>query len=251
MAPFEVPGFFIALILFCAIAYFSAQRNVPNQFQDIVSYAIAIRIFAVLVYGFVAFSIYGGGADPVTYFRWGQRFSSYFRQFDFSPLFDRDIWRGPAFTGTNFVGYPSALMILFVGESFRGTWLLYSLFCFTALFYFAKVFYRAYGGIEYKKYLTLVLLYPSLWFWTANISKDTWMFFGVAVFLTGMVNKNKSQNVYVMAFGLFWCYLVRPQMAAMLAFALAGSYFLVTLKKLTFQNVFVLILAVFGALYFL
>jgi len=37
----------------------------------------------------------------------------------------------------------------------------------------------------------------------------------------------------------------------MLAFALAGSYFLVTLKKLTFQNVFVLILAVFGALYFL
>ncbi|MBO6495360.1 MAG: hypothetical protein JJ978_07335 [Roseivirga sp.] len=216
-----------------------------------VTNSIIIRIVAVLAYAFVSFAIYGGGADPVVYFRWGQRFVEYFKQFDLSPFYDRDLWRGPAFTGTNFVGYPAAIMILFVGESFRGTWLLYSSLCLFGLFFFAKVFYRAYGGIEYKSYLYILLLYPSLWFWTANVSKDTWMFFGVAIFLTGMVSKQRKQSIYAMGFGLLWCYLVRPQMAAMIAFALAGAYFLSTLKKLTFQNVFIMIVAVAGALYFL
>lgn len=251
MAPFEIPGLLIAIFLFSLVVFLFGQREVPNQFQNFVGVAILIRIIAVVAYAFVAFSIYGGGADPVVYFRWGQRFAEYFRQLDLSPLFDRDLWRGPALTGTNFVGYPAAVMILIVGESFRGTWLLFSAFSLLGLFLFAKVFYRAYGGYDYKKYLLLTILYPSLWFWTANVSKDTWVFFGVATFLTGMVTKRRKQSSYIMAFGLIWCYLVRPQIAAMLAFSLAGAYFLGTLKKLTFQNVFILILAVIGALYFL
>lgn len=64
----------------------------------------------------------------------------YFKQFDLSPFYDRDLWRGPAFTGTNFVGYPAAIMILFVGESFRGTWLLYSSLCLFGLFFLRKFF---------------------------------------------------------------------------------------------------------------
>jgi hypothetical protein len=251
LASFEIPGLIIAIILFSMVVYISGQRNIPIQFQSLVINTIFVRIFAVIAYAFVVFGIYGGGGDPVIYFRWGQTFSSYFQQFDFSPFFDRNIWRGPAFTGTNFIGYPSALMIMLVGESFRGTWLLYSSLCVIGLFYFAKVFYRAYGGIEYKNYLWIILFYPSLWFWTASVSKDTWMVFGVGVFLTGMVSQNKKQSIYVMAFGLFLCYLVRPQLAAILAFALAGSYFLGTLKKLTFKNVFILVLSVAGAFYFL
>jgi hypothetical protein len=233
------------------IVYFVGQKNIPAPFHNVIANSILVRIFAVIAYAAVVFSIYGGAGDPVVYFRWGQRFVDYFRQFDLSPFFDRELWRGPAFAGTNFVGYPAAVAILFVGESFRGTWLLYSSLCLIGLFYFAKVFYRAYGGVEYKTYLYLLVFYPSLWFWTANVSKDTWMVFGVAVFLTGMVSKNRKQSIYVMVFGLFWCYLVRPQLAAILAFALAGAYFIGSLKKLTFQNVFVLILAVVGAFYFL
>ncbi|PWL32313.1 hypothetical protein [uncultured Roseivirga sp.] len=233
------------------IVYFVGQKNIPAPFHNVIANSILVRIFAVIAYAAVVFSIYGGAGDPVVYFRWGQRFVDYFRQFDLSPFFDRELWRGPAFAGTNFVGYPAAVAILFVGESFRGTWLLYSSLCLIGLFYFAKVFYRAYGGVEYKTYLYLLVFYPSLWFWTANVSKDTWMVFGVAVFLTGMVSKNRKQSIYVMVFGLFWCYLVRPQLAAILAFALAGAYFIGSLKKLTFKNVFVLILAVVGAFYFL
>lgn len=251
MGAFEVPGLIIAIILFSLIILYSGQRNVPGQFQNLVTTSILIRIFAVMVYAFVAFALYGGGADPVIYFRWGRIFATFFKQFDFSPFYDSNLWRGPSFTGTNFVGYPAAILTLLVGESYRGTWLMYSGLCLVGLFYFAKVFYRAYGGIDYKNYLYLLLIYPSLWFWTASVSKDTWMIFGIAVFITGMVSKNRKQSIYVMAFGLFWCYLVRPQVAAMIAFSLAGSYFLVSLKKLTFQNVFVLIIAVFGALYFL
>lgn len=251
MASFEIPGLIISIIFFSMIVYFVGQKNIPAPFHNVIANSILVRIFAVIAYAAVVFSIYGGAGDPVVYFRWGQRFVDYFRQFDLSPFFDRELWRGPAFAGTNFVGYPAAVAILFVGESFRGTWLLYSSLCLIGLFYFAKVFYRAYGGVEYKTYLYLLVFYPSLWFWTANVSKDTWMVFGVAVFLTGMVSKNRKQSIYVMVFGLFWCYLVRPQLAAILAFALAGAYFIGSLKKLTFQNVFVLILAVVGAFYFL
>lgn len=251
MGSFEIPGFMIGVILFSIITFFSGQRNVPQQFQGLVTTSIFVRIFAVLAYAFVAFTLYGGGADPVVYYRWGTIFADYFREFDLSPFFDSTRWRGPAFTGTNFVGYPAAILTLIVGESYRGTWLVFSALCLSALFYFAKVFYRAYGGIEYKNYLYVLLIYPSLWFWTANVSKDTWMFFGVAIFLTGMVNKKKKQSLLIMAFGLFWCYLVRPQVAAMLAFSLAGAYFLGSFKTLNFQNLFVLVIASIGALYFL
>ncbi|MBO3698360.1 hypothetical protein [Roseivirga sp. E12] len=251
MASFEIPGLLIAVVLFSLLAFFYSQKHVPSKFHDIVTWAVVIRFFGVLAYAFVAFGIYRGGADPVIYFRWGQKFASYFRDFDMSPLFDPTTWRGPAFTGTNFVGYPAALMILLVGESFRGTWLLYSSLCLIGLFYFAKVFYRAYGGIEYKKYLYILLIYPSLWFWTANVSKDTWMFLGVAVFITGIVSNNGKQSIWAMTFGLFWCYLVRPQVAAMLAFALAGAYFLGSFKKFNLQNIFILVVASIGALYFL
>lgn len=251
MGSFEIPGLIIATILFSIIVYFSGQRNIPYQFHSIIGTSIAIRLFAVVAYAFVAFSIYGGGADPVIYYRWGNIFAGYFREFDLAPFFDSTTWRGPAFVGTNFVGYPAAILTLIVGESYRGTWLMFSALCLSALFYFAKVFYRAYGGIDYKKYLYILIIYPSLWFWTANVSKDTWMFFGAAIFLTGMVNKKQKQSLLIMAFGLFWCYLVRPQVAAMLAFSLAGAYFLGSFRKLNFHNIFILTVASVGALYFL
>jgi len=251
MEPFEIPGLIIAIILFVVIVTLVGQRNVPKQFQNLVATSIFLRVIGVLLYAFIVFRIYGGSGDPVVYYRWGQRFADSFREFDFSPIFDSNRWRGPAFTGTNFVGYPAALTALLVGSSFRGTWLLYSSFCLLSLFYFAKVFFRAYGGTDYKNYLYIILIYPSLWFWTASVSKDTWMFFGVAMFLTGMVNTRRKQSLFVMGFGLFWCYLVRPQVAAMLAFAVAGAYFLGSFKKFNFQNIVILVVATVGALYFL
>lgn len=250
MASFEIPGLIIGILIFSLIIFFVGQKQVPNSLQSLVTTSLVLRIVGVLAYGFVVFTLYGGSGDPVIYFRWGQTFSTYFKEFDFSPFYDPTVWRGP-FIGTNFVGYPSAFLVLIVGESFRGNWLVFSSLCLIGLFYFGKVFYRAYGPIEYKNYLFILLVYPSLWFWTANVSKDTWMFFGVAVFLTGMVSKKGRQSILVMAFGLFWCFLVRPQVAAMIAFALAGSYFLGSFKKLSFQNVSVLIIASVGAFYLL
>lgn len=250
MGNFEWPGFFIGLMLFLTIGYIVSRRNVPAIHGDIVNNSLILRVVGVLGYAFIVFAIYGGGADPVVYMRWGLRFADYFRQLDFSPLYDPQVWRGP-FVGTNFVGYPAALITLLTGDSYRGAWLVYSLFCLVGLFYFAKVFFRAYGRTEYKKYLNILLIYPSLWFWTASISKDSWMIFGVAIFMTGMLDAKKRQNILVMGFGLLWCYMVRPQVAAMLAFAAAGAYFLVSLKELNFKNIMVIIGASAGAFYIL
>ncbi len=250
MGSFEWPGFIIGLILFLIIGYSSGRRNVPTGNTKLVGNALLVRVIGVIVYAFVVFAIYRGGADPVVYMRWGNRFAYYFRQLDFSPFYDPDLWRGP-FLGTNFVGYPAALIALITGDSYRGAWLVYSLFCLIGLYFFGKVFFRAYGKIEYENYIGILVLYPSLWFWTASISKDSWMIFGVAIFMTGMLDSKSRQNIIVMALGLLWCYMVRPQVAAMLAFSAAGAYFLVSLKKLNFKNVMVIIMASVGAFYIL
>ena len=55
------------------MVYFVGQRQIPAQFQGMVTNSILIRIVAVFAYAFVVFGIYGGGGDPVVYFRWGQR----------------------------------------------------------------------------------------------------------------------------------------------------------------------------------
>lgn len=250
MGEFEWPGFVIGLVLFLLVGYLVARKNVPPIYNRVVNNSLILRVVGVIGYAFVVFAIYGGGADPVVYMRWGLQFANYFKDLDFAPFYDPDVWRGP-FVGTNFVGYPAAFITLVTGDSYRGAWLVYSLFCLSGLYYFGKVFFRAYGHIEYKNYLTILLIYPSLWFWTASISKDSWVIFGVAIFMTGMLDAKKRQNILVMAFGLLWCYMVRPQVAAMLAFAAAGAYFLVSLKKLNFKNIVVIVGASAGAFYIL
>ncbi len=227
------------------------MNQVPKQTQTQYYYGLLIRILGVLGYHFVVFGLYYGAADPVVYYRWGRTYAESFSQLDFSPLFDRSLWRNPRFVGTNFVGYPAALMVMMVGESFRGTWLLFSSLSFFGLVFIAKAFFRAYGASEYKRYLNLLMLLPPLWFWTASISKDTWVIFGVGLFMLGFIQRNRKQSIIGMGLGLFFCYLVRPQISAMLAFALAGSYFLISFKRLTFQNVLVLIFSSFGAIFFL
>jgi len=250
MGNFEIPGLIIAIVIFFVIGFLGA-RQVPAQFQTQYYYGMLVRLLGVFGYHFVVFGLYNGAADPVVYYRWGIKYADYFSQFDMSPLFDVSLWRNPRFVGTNFMGYPAAFMIMLVGQSYRGTWLLFSSLSFFGLIFIAKAFYRAYGIVDYKKYLTLVLLLPPLWFWTASLSKDTWVIFGVGLFMLGFIQKNKKQSIVGMAAGIFFCYLVRPQIAAILAFALAGSYFLISFKKLTFKNVIVLIFATAGAFYFL
>lgn len=250
MGSFEWPGFFIAIIIFIIIGALGAKQ-VPPMFHSQYYYGLLIRTIGVIGYHFVVFGIYNGAADPVIYYRWGVKFAGYFSSFDLSPFFDVTLWRNPRFIGTNFMGYPAAMAVMLAGQSYRGTWLLFSSLSFFGLIFMAKVFYRAYGIVDYKKYLTTLLLLPPLWFWTASISKDTWMIFGVGLFMLGFIQKNKKQSVVGMAIGILFCYLVRPQIAAMLAFALAGAYFIISFKKLTFKNVIILSLSVIGAFYFL
>ncbi len=252
MAQFEIPGLLISIIWFLVFGVVWAKRYTPKFAESIFFYGVGLRIIGVLAYSTVVFTIYNATADPVIYFRWGVRFAEYFKSLDFSPIFDSTYWRGAGdarFVGTNFVGYPAALAVVLVGQSFRGTWLIFSLLSFAGLLLFARAFGRAYGRVEYENYLKMLLFFPALWFWTASISKDTWVFFGVGLFLSGMITKKRQQNFLLMGFGLLWVFLVRPQVAAMLAFSVAGAYGLLSLRKFNFQNVMVLILGAVGAAY--
>ena len=249
MGVYEWPGFIIGSILFIALSYFIAKRLVPAFVERVFYVGVALRFIGVMIYAVVAFAIYKGSADPVIYYRWGVRFSEYFAAFDLAPIFDSSLWRMQRFVGTNFVGYPAAIIVLFTGESFRGSWLVFSFLCFMGLLLFARAFYSAYGGIDYKNYLTFLLLFPPLWFWTASISKDTWVIYGAGIFLIGMVTKSGKQSSIVMGVGFLLVFLVRPQVAAIMALSLAGAYFLLSFRKFNFKNILILVVSIVGGFY--
>ena len=84
--------------------------RLPDNVKLLVYIGVALRFVGAIGRESIA-------ADAGVYFRWGQRYAEHFRIFDFSPLWDEALWRGSSWLGTNFVGYPTGLIISLIGPA--------------------------------------------------------------------------------------------------------------------------------------
>ena len=118
-------------------------------------------------------------------------------------------------------------MYVFTGPTRLGGFLVFSWMGFLGLWMLYRAFEIAVPGGNHRRYLLLVLFFPTMVYWPSSIGKDAWMLlclgfaaYGIARLLTGRL----IIGVIPAALGFWGAAVVRPHIALMLVLAavLAG-----------------------------
>lgn len=165
-------------------------------------------------------------ADANVYFKWGREYATYFSRLDFSPFYDPDLWRHESWIGTQFIGYPTGLIMTVVGPSWWGTFFAFGILSFFALLAYAVAYRRSYPGTPFATYWAWLFLMPSLWFWPSSIGKEALMMLGLGIATLGFSGRNQRINWLVMIAGLSLVFCIRPQVTAVFLFAVTITYWL-------------------------
>jgi hypothetical protein len=212
-------GVAIVVALAFGAAALVAMSRLPGPVKLLVYAALALRF--VGAYGREAIA-----KDANVYFRWGSQYAEYFSRFDFSPLWDDTLWRSSNWLGTNFVGYPTGAIIALIGPSKMGTFFAFGLLSFLGILAFAFAYRRAYPRAPYFAFWAWVFLFPSLWFWPSSIGKEAIVILGLGLATLGYAGRNGQTNWPIVVLGLATIYVIRPQVTAIVIFAIMLSFWL-------------------------
>lgn len=111
-----------------------------------------------------------------------------------------------------------------LGLSFLGTFLVFNIFGFIGLMAFDATLQKATRNKNRNTKLlaTLIILLPSVSFWSSAIGKDSIAFMATGLALWAALNSKRSSGLMVIAIMLML--LVRPHIAGMMIIAMATSY---------------------------
>jgi hypothetical protein len=214
-------GFAIAVmlaLLVVALGIYDRRRPMQSTFCLGLAARLAgsISFYAILVY-------YYHQGDSLSYFRTGSLYADQFASFDFSPLYDRSQWIRGTWWGTQFMYSITGISIAFFGSSILFQFILFSLLSFTGLLLIGVAFKRTFPDVPLYRYTRWIWLYPSLWFWSASISKEVVVLLGLGLATYGYVGKLGRVRWVWLALGLLTIMTVRPQVAAIAGFSIAAA----------------------------
>jgi hypothetical protein len=198
--------------------------RVPRGVKVLLIVAVGLRVVGALIRHQVLFIFYGGSGDAQEYYRRGLQFAESFWQFDFSPLYSSAFWEGSRWWGTNFVAYPSALVLSFIGPTLLGEFVVFALLSFLGLAAFWLAFRNAFPDASDWRYALWIWLYPSLWFWPSSIGKEAIILMGMGLAVAGYTGRRGSVNWILLTVGMFFVLAVRPQVAAVLILSMVVAH---------------------------
>lgn len=205
-----------ATVLTCTIVGIS---RLPRGVKLVVLAGLALRFVG-------AYAREAMAVDAGVYFKWGAQYAAYFSRLDFAPIVDPALWRSSQWIGTNFVAYPTGLIIAVLGPSRMATFFAFGLLSFGGLVAFAVAYRRSFPGAPFASYWAWLFLLPSLWFWPSSIGKEALMTLGLGVATLGFAGKHGRPRWLPMVAGIALVYCVRPQVAAVFLLAVLFAYWL-------------------------
>lgn len=179
-------------------------------------YSVALYFWHLLfcLFYFI-FVIYNGG-DAVNYFKWA---TNYEREFGL---------------GTGFIVGFTGFFANFLYFSFFDLFLLYNFFGYIGILFFAASINQAIKGkaLKYRLLGALLVLLPSVSFWTSAIGKDSIAFMAVGMALWSSLNYKNRKKLLI--FSIFIMLSVRPHIAFVLLVSFIFS--LIFNKKIGFYT---------------
>lgn len=200
-------------------------RGWPVWLQSLIFWAVIVRILGCIVRLEVALRFYGTG-DAIYYYNAGWRHAQEFRDFDFSAVAEQARW-----WGTPFIEMLSGLVLTIIGPSIRGESLIFSMLPLVGLLLIGFAFSRDIGATNLRRYLTLLLLWPSLWFWPSSVGKESIVLLALGLVTYGYSGRRGRTGWLMVAAGLALVMGIRPHIAMMVGVALGIADWLAPFQR--------------------
>lgn len=200
------------LILFTVpIALKIARTERDRTLASIVMAGVVAKLVAALVRYYVAFVGYRGATDAAKYDYTGRQLAPQFRRF----VFTTDIG---GLIGTGFVKLLTGIVYAMFGVSRIGGFLVFAWLGFLGLLLFARAFRLGVPDGDGRRYLILLLFWPSLLYWPSAIGKEAWMMLALGVSAYGIASffRRRTTWVLALALGVFGILMMRPHLSLIL-----------------------------------
>jgi hypothetical protein len=197
------------LVLFTVpIALRIARTERDRALASIVMAGLVAKLLAGLVRYYVAYVGYHGATDASQYDLAGRTLAPHFRSF----VFTADIGR---IVGTGFTKLIAGGVYAIFGVSRIGGFLVFAWIGFLGLLLFARAFRLGVPEGDGRRYLILVLFWPSLLYWPSAIGKEAWMMLAIGLTVYGIAGlfRRRSAGLVAFALGVFGMLMVRPHVA--------------------------------------
>lgn len=230
-------GTLLALLLVVVTGFaISCSRLSPNL-KRLVYVALTLRVAGALGRYVVLFAVYGGTGDARHYYSRGLTYAAALWQANPAPLLDPANWWGGQWWGTQFVYFPSSLVLAFTGASMPGAFIVFSLLAFAGLCGFSIAFSRTHPEIPAARYARWIWLFPALWFWPSSIGKEAIVLLGLGLAVAGYAGRHGRFNWALLGSGVFLIFAIRPQVAAVVILSLIIAHWLsLTTEQWTLRN---------------
>jgi hypothetical protein len=212
----------LVLVLMLLLSASALVSPLPSRLRLLLCAGLGLRVLGAVARYMSAVYVYGGLADAFVYYERGLEYAQLFWREPFSSLahaVSQDLM--VQWWGTPFVRVVSGLLLIVTGPTILGQSILFSLLAFVGLCGFVVAFHRTHPATPLDQYCRWIWLIPSLWFWPSTVGKEAPILAGIGLAVMGFVPRRGGwRNWPLLALGTALVYAVRPQVAAVLVFAL-------------------------------
>jgi hypothetical protein len=193
----------------------------PSWLLKILTAALLLHLIASPVQIWVVDHFYHGIADWVRYDSEGARLGAAYRHFNFS--------LGTAhlhgIVGDSSVSIIAGVVFAIVGTNQAAAFLIFSWFAYMGLVLFYLAFRVTFEGANPRRYAILVFFFPSLIFWSADVSKEAIMTLALGMIAYGAAKylTQKRGSVLLLLGGSAIASIVRPNELFLVLAGLAGA----------------------------
>ena len=172
------------------------------------------------------------------------------RQYFERPSVSTDSWVSHFGTSTTFIDFMSYPFIQYLGFGYEMMMILYAWFGFIG-FLFAYLFFRENIPLNirvFKKlnFLTLILFFPNMHFWTASLGKGAPIFMGLMMYAYAI--KNPKSRILLLILGSLIIYFIRPHVFLFVAAGTVLGY-MTGSEKISFWRKMLIYGVMVGGLY--
>jgi hypothetical protein len=181
---------------------------------------LVAHMAASSVFLWVGFFIYGGTVDAFHYWTMGLQLAKEFQIVGWA-AFHAPYW------STNLINNMCGIAALLIGDALPTLFIAFSLVSLAGAYLFYRTFIIAFPHGDRWLFGLLVVLSPSLLFWSSFIGKDALIQFFIALTCFGfakIAQRPSPKGVLLCAIGLTGALLIRAHVASMLAIAITFPY---------------------------
>jgi hypothetical protein len=174
----------------------------------IMNWGLVLHLIAAPIQIFVVVHVYHGIADWTRYTHQGAILAPNFRHFNFT-LAGANVRQ---IVNDGSVSIATGIAMAIVGINLTSTFLLFSWLSWIGCIFFYRAFALTFEGANTRRYALMVFFYPSLIFWTADVSKESIMMLslGLAAYGGSKIFARRRGGFTLLVPGVVLGYYIRP-----------------------------------------